>query len=207
MKGNNRMKQPKKKRLWQISGLILAIGFLLVLAVPAGIGLGTRCAVFPVGDVPDSYEIAVVFGASVRYGELSDMLRDRMDTAISLYRSGKVNRLLLSGDCEGEDYDEVGAMRRYALAQGVAEEDILLDPNGYSTYDTVSNAKSGFGISRAVLVTQKYHLYRALYIARTFGIEAVGADAAVRSYFGQPIRAVREILALNKDFWKCLLSK
>lgn len=207
MKDKNRMKQPKKKRLWQIAGLILVIGFLFVLAVPAGIGLVTRRAIYTAGDVPDSYEIAIVFGASVRYGELSDMLRDRMDTAILLYRSGKVDRLLLSGDCEGEDYDEVGAMRRYALAQGVAEEDILLDPNGYSTYDTVSNAKKQFGIDRAVLVTQKYHLYRALYIAGTFGMEAVGADAAVRSYFGQPVRAVREILALNKDFWKCLLSK
>lgn len=201
------MKKQKKKLFWRIAGWIVLIGFLLVTAVPAAIGLSARRAIRPADAVPDSYGIAVVFGASVRYGELSDMLRDRMDTAIALYRSGKVGRLLLSGDCEGEDYDEVGAMKRYALAQGVAEEDILTDNAGYSTYDTVSNAKKQFGIDRAVLVTQKYHLYRALYIAGTMDMEVVGADAAIRSYFGQSFRMVREILALNKDFWKCLFAK
>ena len=134
------------------------------------------------------------------------MLEDRMKTAVSLYKSGKVSKLLLSGDYKSDDYNEVGAMRRYALESGIPDEDILLDYSGFSTYETVSRAKKLFGIDRAVIVTQRYHLYRALHIARSFGMDAVGADAALRGYRGQIFRNMREILALDKDFLLCIFD-
>ena len=129
-----------------------------------------------------------------------------MKTAVSLYKSGKAKKLLLSGDYSGDDYNEVGAMKRYAMENGVREEDILLDYGGFSTYETVSHAKMLFGVDRAIIVTQKYHLYRALYIAKKFGMDAVGANAAIRTYRGQIYRDIREILALNKDFLLCLFD-
>ena len=180
--------------------IILATAALLVLIPPACIFFGT-C-----GRVPEVYEYAIVPGASVVNGRLSHMLEDRMKTAVSLYKNGKAKKLLLSGDYESEDYNEVGAMKRYALENGVAEEDILLDYSGFSTYETVSRAKKLFGVKRAVIVTQRYHLYRAIYIGRSFGMDVIGADAAIRSYRGQAARNMREILALDKDFLLCLFD-
>ena len=186
--------------------IILATAALLVLIPPACIFLGTCGRVYHAEEVPEVYEYAIVPGASVVNGRLSHMLEDRMKTAVSLYKNGKAKKLLLSGDYESEDYNEVGAMKRYALENGVAEEDILLDYSGFSTYETVSRAKKLFGVKRAVIVTQRYHLYRAIYIGRSFGMDVIGADAAIRSYRGQAARNMREILALDKDFLLCLFD-
>lgn len=186
--------------------IILAAAALFVLAPPACIFLGTCGRVYHAEEVPEVYEYAIVPGASVVNGRLSHMLEDRMKTAVYLYKNGKAKKLLLSGDYESEDYNEVGAMKRYALENGVAEEDILLDYSGFSTYETVSRAKKLFGVNRAVIVTQRYHLYRAIYIGRSFGMDVIGADAAIRSYRGQTARNMREILALDKDFLLCLFD-
>ncbi len=186
--------------------IILAAAALFVLAPPACIFLGTCGRVYHAEEVPEVYEYAIVLGASVVNGRLSHMLEDRMKTAVYLYKNGKAKKLLLSGDYESEDYNEVGAMKRYALENGVAEEDILLDYSGFSTYETVSRAKKLFGVNRAVIVTQRYHLYRAIYIGRSFGMDVIGADAAIRSYRGQTARNMREILALDKDFLLCLFD-
>lgn len=196
----------KKKKYLTIAMIVLAALALLVLLPPAGIFLETNGRVYSADDTPEDYEYAIVLGASVVNGRLSYMLEDRMKTAVSLYKSGKVSKLLLSGDYQSDDYNEVGAMRRYALESGIPDEDILLDYSGFSTYETVSRAKKLFGIDRAVIVTQRYHLYRALHIARSFGMDAVGADAALRGYRGQIFRNMREILALDKDFLLCIFD-
>lgn len=196
----------KKKKYLTIAMIVLAALALLVLLPPAGIFLETNGRVYSADDTPEGYEYAIVLGASVVNGRLSYMLEDRMKTAVSLYKSGKVSKLLLSGDYQSDDYNEVGAMRRYALESGIPDEDILLDYSGFSTYETVSRAKKLFGIDRAVIVTQRYHLYRALHIARSFGMDAVGADAALRGYRGQILRNMREILALDKDFLLCIFD-
>lgn len=196
----------KKKKYLTIAMIVLAALALLVLLPPAGIFLETNGRVYSADDTPEGYEYAIVLGASVVNGRLSYMLEDRMKTAVSLYKSGKVSKLLLSGDYQSDDYNEVGAMRRYALESGIPDEDILLDYSGFSTYETVSRAKKLFGIDRAVIVTQRYHLYRALHIARSFGMDAVGADAALRGYRGQIFRNMREILALDKDFLLCIFD-
>ena len=148
----------------------------------------------------DGYDTAVVFGAKVHEGgTLSHMLQDRMDTAIALYKNGSVKMLLLSGDGSGK-WSEVEYMKKYAVENGVAKEDILLDGEGFSTIETVRRAKDVFGVEKCVLVTQKYHLYRAIYSAEKSGMDVAGASADVRTYAGQFYRDVREVLARVKDF-------
>ena len=149
---------------------------------------------------------AVVLGAKVHAGgRLSDMLRDRMDTAISLYRDGAVQKLLLSGDGSGE-WSEVKYMKLYAMEQGIPEADILEDPEGYSTYETMWRAKNVYGMEHIIAVTQKYHLYRAMYSARDMGMEVKGASADLDIYSGQLYRDCREVLARVKDFGLCLFN-
>jgi vancomycin permeability regulator SanA len=119
--------------------------------------------------------IAIVFGAGLEDdGSPSGMLADRLDAAIALYRAGKVQRLLLSGDHSRDNYDEVNAMRRYVLARGVPASDLASDFAGFRTYDSCYRARAIFGVEKAVLITQRYHLPRALYTCRRLGIDAVG---------------------------------
>ena len=150
------------------------------------------------------YDCAIILGAKVKNdGSPSDMLRDRLDTGISLYKSGIVKKLLLTGDSENpEEYDETAAMKSYAIAAGVPEADILTDGYGLSTYDSIWRARKLYGVKRAVIVTQKYHLHRALYIAEKLGYtEVCGVSADVRNYSGQIWRDLREVAARVKDFF------
>jgi vancomycin permeability regulator SanA len=138
--------------------------------------------------------------------EPSPMLRDRLDTAIALYRAGVAPKLLLSGDNSIPEYSEPDCMYRYALSQGVADEDIFLDFAGFSTYDSVYRARDVFCVSRMIIVTQKYHLFRALKIADALGIEAKGVSSDQRKYAGRYYRELREVLARDKDLVKCILK-
>ena len=148
-------------------------------------------------------ECILVLGASVLSdGTPSDMLRDRLDAGIALYRAGAAPKLLLSGDNGQVEYNEVAAMLEYALAAGVPEEDVFLDHAGFSTYESVYRAKAVFRVDRMLVVTQRYHLYRALHGCRAMGIEALGAGADQQKYAGREMRELREVLARDKDLVK-----
>ncbi len=195
----------KYKLLLIISASILAAG-LAVLLILNGIVLGTTKAQIRDITPEDGYQYALVLGAKVHEGgRLSDMLRDRMDKAIELYHAGVVKKLLVSGDGRGE-WSETKHMKLYAIENGVAEEDILTDDKGFSTYESISRAKKHYLISKFVIVTQKYHLYRALYIANDMDMDTVGADGALHTYAGQFYREIREVLARIKDMVICLLD-
>lgn len=130
---------------------------------------------------PDS--VAIVFGAGLwRDGSPTPVLRDRVMTAAKLYFEGKVEKLLMSGDNRFEDYNEPAAMRDYAMRLGVPEEAIVLDYAGRRTYDTCYRARAIFGLESAILVTQGFHLPRALYTCNALGVEARGVAADVRVY-------------------------
>lgn len=154
--------------------------------------------------------MAIVFGAAIGgRGSLSPMLADRVLAATNLYRAGKVRKLLMSGDNSSPDYDEVTPMRRFAMARGVPAGDILLDHEGLSTYESCYRARTVFGIKRAVLVTQRFHLPRALYTCSQLGVDAVGlgtpdwgiySDGLMLSY------SVRESLASLKALWELHVS-
>lgn len=142
--------------------------------------------------------VAIVFGAEVkRDGTPSAVLRDRIETAIALYKAGKVEKLLMSGDNRFVDYNEPESMRRYALTLGVPDADIVLDYAGRRTYDTCYRAKEIFGVDSAILVTQRFHLPRALFLCKAFGIDALGVEAE-NYYYLKRLRFywnVRELLA------------
>ena len=145
--------------------------------------------------------VAIVFGARIYTdGRLSAMLHDRVETAVQLYHAGKVQKLLLSGDNRFEGYNEPGRMRDYALSRGVPAEDVQLDYAGRRTYDTCYRAKAVFQLDSAVLVTQDFHLPRALFTCRSLGVEAVGVSADLRQYHRISIgwSKTREFLATIK---------
>lgn len=139
---------------------------------------------------------AIVFGAGLTAsGRPTAVLQDRVATAVNLYQAGKVEKILMSGDNRFLDYNEPGAMRSYALELGMNEEDIVLDYAGRRTYDTCYRAGAIFGLSDVILVTQKFHLARALYTCSSLGLEAVGVAADLRSYRDEEFWKVRETLA------------
>lgn len=154
----------------------------------------------------DDIDCIIVLGAGVRNGNATPMLQDRIDTGVKLYFMEASQKLLMSGDHGRAEYDEVNVMKDSALEQGVPSEDVFMDHAGFSTYDSIYRAKEIFGAEKIVIVTQKYHLYRALYIAKQLGIEAYGVEADARSYRGATYREAREVLARNKDFTKCIIK-
>ena len=128
------------------------------------------------------------------------MLQDRLDEAIKLYEEGIAPKIIMSGDNGREGYDEVNVMKDYAINKGIPSEDIFMDHAGFSTYESIYRAKEIFKVEKAIIVTQKYHLYRALHIGNKLGINVTGVGADPRKYSGQIFRELREILARNKDF-------
>ncbi|MBE6685581.1 MAG: SanA protein [Ruminococcaceae bacterium] len=158
----------------------------------------------------EDVDCIIVLGCLVRSdGTLSDMLCDRVERGIEVYglmaeKSGA--KLLMSGDHGTVEYDEVNAMKQYAIEKGIDSEEIFMDHAGFSTYESIYRAKEIFGAERVVIITQEYHLYRALYIADSLGLEAYGVASDQRTYSGQTMRDVREILARNKDFLTSLFK-
>lgn len=144
-------------------------------------------------------QTAIVPGAYVAPdGTLCDMLADRVETAVELYLQGKVQKLLMTGDHGRLSYDEVNAMRRYALSRGVRERDIFMDHAGFSTYDSMYRARDIFRVQSAVIITQEFHLTRAVYTARRLGLESVGVSADRHIYAGAGVYSLREVLARVK---------
>lgn len=152
--------------------------------------------------VPESeFDCILVLGAGVRAdGSPSAMLADRLEVGIELYFANASDRLLMSGDHMRADYDEVGVMKQYATDSGVPSNIIFLDHAGLSTYESMWRAKELYGAERVLIVTQKYHLYRALYVAQELGLDAYGVSADLRPYRGQILREAREVVARVKDF-------
>ena len=147
-------------------------------------------------DAAPTRPVAIVFGAGIRSGgRLSPILKDRMDTAIALYDAGKVRKLLVSGDNSTLDYNEPGAMYDYAMTQGVPPEDVIRDYAGRRTYDTCYRVGHIFGVDEAILVTQRFHLPRALFTCRNLGVEAVGVSADRRPYRADGYYRLRDAAA------------
>ena len=191
-----------------IFACVLVFAILFVASINAFVMLSVDEDIFSPEDfaTTDSYDCILVLGAGVRDGRPTDMLRDRLDTAVELYFSGVAKKLLVSGDHGSDDYDEVNVMKDYAVEKGVPSEDIFMDHSGFSTYESIYRADAVFGVESCIIVTQKYHLFRALYAAEQFGMRAVGVSADVREYSGAFYRETRETLARVQDFFECLFK-
>lgn len=150
----------------------------------------------------ENVDCILVLGAGVQGTTLSHMLEDRVKTGISLYELGSAPKILMSGDHGQDDYDEVNAMKDYAKEQGVPSEDIFMDHAGFSTYESLYRARDIFGCKKIIIISQEYHLHRAIYIAGYLGLEAYGVDSQLRPYATDTniYNTVREFLARNKDF-------
>lgn len=152
-------------------------------------------------------ECILVLGAGVwRNKQPSPLLRDRLDEGLRLYEEGVAPKILVSGDHGQADYDEVNVMKKYLMDAGVPSEDIFMDHAGFSTYESMYRANYIFGVKKLVVVTQQYHLHRALYICRGLGLEALGAKADKIEYAGQNYRNMREWLARDKDIFTTLFK-
>lgn len=181
-----------------LSSLTILFSALNIYVISA-----TEKRVLSASNIGGNYDCILVLGAGLRAdGSPSDMLEDRLYIAIALYRLGRSEKILLSGDRSGEHYDEVGAMKKYCIQNGIPENDIITDTLGFSTYESIYNARALDGFERIIIVSQSYHLYRAVYIADKMGFDAVGASADVRKYSGQLYRDIREGFARIKDIVK-----
>jgi SanA protein len=141
----------------------------------------------------------LVLGAGVYNGFPTAMLQDRLEQGIALYEAGTSGKLLMSGDHGRNEYDEVNVMKKYAVDKGVPSENVFMDHAGFSTYESLYRARDVFLVKKLIIVTQEYHMYRALYIAERLGLEAYGVAADPREYAGQSYREAREVLARAKD--------
>ena len=149
----------------------------------------------------NNYNYVIVLGAKVDSNGPSLMLKDRLDKAIDIYRSNSDIKIIVSGDSVNPSiYDEVGTMYSYLVSNGVNSSNIIKDNYGISTYDSIVRMKDIINNDKVIVVTQKYHLYRSIYIARSLDLESVGISAREYKYFGQLGRDIREILARVKDY-------
>jgi vancomycin permeability regulator SanA len=187
------------------SFLLLLILFTTIIVIDAHVKNSAEDRIISADEsVSLNADCIIVLGAGVRAdGTPSPMLKDRLLQGIALYDLGASDRLLMSGDNTKKGYDEVNTMKQYAIDKS---ENIFMDHAGISTYDSIYRAKEIFQVEKIIVVTQEYHLYRALYISDSLGVDAYGVSAAPTIYAGQELREIREIIARAKDFVKCIIK-
>ena len=205
------MKQQKIKPKYIITVLIV-LSIMVLCVVVSNIIVCSSASGFVyerenIKDLPGDFDCILVLGAGVYSdGTPTPMLNDRLLVACEAYNAGCSDRLLMSGDHLYEDYNEPGAMKKFAIEQGVESKVIFLDHAGISTYDSIYRAVNIYGAEKILIVTQKYHLYRAVYLARSMGAEAFGVSSNLRSYLLQPKYTAREWVARVKDFGFSILK-
>lgn len=199
-------KKTKKSRLKKlIIGLLILmlIGILTLVSINTYVKSSVSDKIITEDEAAKiGADCILVLGAGVwNNGRPSAMLEDRLLQGIELYDDGASDRLLMSGDHGRKDYDEVNVMKQFAIDRNIVSNHIFMDHAGFSTYESLYRARDIFKADKIIIVTQKYHLYRALYIAEKLGIEAYGVASNPRKYAGQQSMDLREILARVKDFF------
>lgn len=210
MKEKKRMLKFKVFKITLISIVALCVALVIYLfSINAYVKNSTKDMIISSEDATELSDVSciIVLGCQVyEDGTPSGILNDRLKRAVELYKMGAAPKIIMSGDHGQIEYDEVNAMKQVAIDAGVPSEDIFMDHAGFSTYETMYRAKEIFGADKVIIVTQEYHLYRALYIAQRLGIEAFGVSSDYTTYSGQTKREIREILARNKDFYTSIFK-
>lgn len=196
------------KQLLKYFIIIFIILIVLILGTNFFVIFTTKKNILSEEQVSSNSDIdcILVLGAGVWQNKPSHMLEDRLLQAVSLYKNNVASKIIVSGDHGQEDYDEVNVMKSFLIEHGIPSEDIFMDHAGFSSYDSIYRAKEIFKVKKLVIVTQKYHLYRSIYIAKSLNLTAYGVASNPRSYSGQIFREIREILARNKDVVKCIFK-
>jgi len=201
-----------KKKFWikiaKIAAAVCLLAAVAVFAVSGWVKASAKPHMLTAREaVQWDADCILILGCGVREsGEPSLMLRDRLDMGLALYELGAAPKLLMSGDHGQETYDEVNAMKNYAMERGIPSDDIFMDHAGFSTYESMYRAKEVFKAEKVIIVSQKYHLYRAIYDARALGLDACGVAAEDIAYLGQTVREMREHLARTKDVFYCIFK-
>ena len=198
----------KLKKILIILAILIVLGIILVLGINTYVKASTKNQIIRNNDYSNLQDIdcIIVLGAGVWGENPSPMLEDRLLEGIKLYENDVASKIIMTGDHGREEYDEVNVMKKFAMDKGVPSGDVFMDHAGFSTYESLYRAKEIFEADKVVIVTQEYHLYRALHIANELGIEAYGVASDPRQYVGATYREIREILARNKDFVKCIFK-
>jgi len=197
------------KKILKYGLTILIAVILIVLGINYYVVLSTKNQIIKEQSELENLtdiDCIIVLGAGVWGDRPSPMLEDRLKKGIELYKAGISQKIIMSGDHGQVEYDEVNIMKEYAINKGVLSSDIFMDHAGFSTYESIYRAKEIFKAKKVIIVTQEYHLSRALYIANKLGLEAYGVNSDPRKYSGQMYRDLREVLARNKDFVKCIFK-
>ncbi len=196
------------KQLLKYFIIIFIILIVLILGTNFFVIFTTKKNILSEEQVSSNSDIdcILVLGAGVWQNKPSHMLEDRLLQAVLLYKNNVASKIIVSGDHGQEDYDEVNVMKSFLIEHGIPSEDIFMDHAGFSSYDSIYRAKEIFKVKKLVIVTQKYHLYRSIYIAKSLNLTAYGVASNPRSYSGQIFREIREILARNKDVVKCIFK-
>lgn len=193
-------------KLIKIIVILIFIGILIILGINEYIKISTKDKIITEKDIAEDFNVALVLGAGLKNGKPSPVLKDRLDTALMLYKNNKVSKIIVSGDHGNKNYDEVNVMKNYLKNEGVLSEDIFMDHAGFSTYDSIYRLREIFNVKKVIIVTQKYHLYRSLYIAKKLEIDAEGISATKRHYAGELKFVLREVIARDKDFVKTIFK-
>jgi SanA protein len=197
------------KKLGKLGRFLFMVGLIgigMILLIDFWVVTSTKDEIISISEV-ESADCILVLGAGVwANNQPSPMLQDRLDRSIELFEASAAPYLVVSGDHGQQNYDEVNVMKDVAIEAGIDSNVIYMDHAGFSTYESLYRLKTIFGAKKVIIVTQKYHLYRALYIAKALGLDALGVAASEIRYGGQTIRDFREILARNKDFFVSLFK-
>ncbi len=193
-------------KLIKIIVILIFIGILIMLGINEYIKYSVKDKIITEKDITEDFNVALVLGAGLKNGKPSPVLKDRLDTALMLYKNNKVSKIIVSGDHGNKNYDEVNVMKNYLKNEGVLSEDIFMDHAGFSTYDSIYRLREIFNVKKVIIVTQKYHLYRSLYIAKKLEIDAEGISATKRHYAGELKFVLREVIARDKDFVKTIFK-
>ena len=196
------------KKLLKYEIIAIIIITIIVLGINLYVRISTNKQIIKENDYTalSNVDCIIILGAGIWEDKPSPMLEDRLLEGIKLYQNGVSDKIIMSGDHGRREYDEVNIMKNYAIEKGIPSENIFMDHAGFSTYESIYRAKDIFEAKKVVIVTQEYHLYRALYIANQLGLEAYGVGADSRQYVGATYRELREILARDKDFIKCIFK-
>lgn len=189
------------RKLLMIALIIACTGVIALFGIDAYVGASVSERLLSVQEASMlKADCILVLGAKVRSNETpSNLLEDRLQRGIELYNLGISDRLLMSGDHGQVNYDEVNVMKQYAIDTGIPSQNVFMDHAGFSTYESLYRAWDVFLARKIVIVSQEYHLYRALYVAEKLGLDAYGVPVAPKNYSGQFNREMREILARAKD--------
>lgn len=196
------------KKVLMYGIIFIAIILIIIIIINLYVRISTNKKIIKENEYSKLSDVdcIIILGAGIWGEKPSPMLEDRLQEGIKLYQNNVSDKIIMSGDHGREEYDEVNIMKKYAIENGVPSENIFMDHAGFSTYESIYRAKDIFKAKKVVIVTQKYHLFRALYIANQLGLEAYGVGADPRQYVGATYRELREIIARNKDFIKCILK-